>query len=73
METVYEVACFTKENETTKQIIEVALWNRGTFSDEPVVIVSSNEGVASFCVRDIPALISLLNSVFEEISLIKNK
>ena len=70
---LYKIACYTSENKQTGRIIEVALWNRNTFSNEPVVAISFNDAVVVLDIKDIPELILSLNSIIEEISLIKSK
>ena len=63
MDTVHKIACFTRENKTTKQIIEVALWNEEFIEGSPLVTVAAGENELFLSIRDLDDLTTLIEVI----------
>lgn len=60
---VHKIACFTKENKTTKQILEVALWNEEFIEGFPLVTVAAGESELFLSVQDLDDLTTLIEVI----------
>lgn len=65
-EEVFKISCHTTENEQTGRIIEVALWNEIDESGFKIITITTDKGVITLTIKDLPDLILSLQQVKEK-------
>ncbi|WP_455590884.1 hypothetical protein [Bacteroides sp.] len=64
-DTVFTLACFTSENKKTGEVIEVALWNQDMEPGNPIVTMSTYEGVQTLSLYDMQELSSIIQKLLD--------